>query len=104
MVRFTLNCPMAGTGIRMDVPDDEPMNELNETVVEYWGKRNVVFVRGYEILDMDSTFGRVLKDGDEVEAIPDPSKISADSFRGRVQYNDAYGGTWSEGLGLKRTF
>ncbi|MBE6524018.1 MAG: hypothetical protein E7Z65_03990 [Thermoplasmata archaeon] len=103
MVRFTLNCPMAGMGIRMEVPNEESLSELSETVAEYWGRKNMMFVRGYELLDMSSNVGSVLKEGDVIEAIPDPRMMNLDAIRGRVQYHDVYGGTWSAGSVLRRT-
>ena len=103
MVRFTLEYPIADSMIRMEIPDREPMSELNETVKEYWGGKDVVFVRGYELLDKDSRVGDVLSERDVVEALPDPRRICCDSVKGRVQYGNGYGGTWSEGSGRRRT-
>ena len=103
MVRFTLEYPMADSMIRMEIPDRESMSELNETVKEYWGGNDVVFVRGYELLDKDSRVGDVLREGDIVEALPDPRRTSCDPPKGRVQYGNRHGGPWSEGSGLRRT-
>jgi len=89
--------------IRMEVPDWEPMTELNETVREYWGKNDVVFVRDYELLDGNLPVGDVLREGDVIDAIPNPRCTYRDTIKGRVQYKDGYGGAWSEGSGQRLT-
>ena len=95
MVRFTLKHMMTASCIKVDLPDDEPLQELNEIIMEYWGSGKIVLVRGYDVLDSSAEVGKVLRDGDVIEAIQDPRCLSYDSYRGRFQLSDPYGGTWS---------
>ncbi|MBO4357070.1 MAG: hypothetical protein J5813_02740 [Candidatus Methanomethylophilaceae archaeon] len=103
MVRFTLKHTMTASCIKMDLPDDELLQELNEIIMEYWGSGKVVLIRGYDVLDADMEVGRVLKDGDVIEAIQDPRCLKYDSCKGRIQLSDPYGGTWSIGSAHRQT-
>ncbi len=60
-----------GFCIRMEIPDDEKVRELHETVRDYWGQDHVVFVKEYMLLDPEAQISQVVSDGDVVETIPD---------------------------------
>lgn len=76
MVRFVLKDLKRDFSITMEMPDDEKVSELQETVREYWGDRNVVFVRDYMLLDSNATFGEAVSEGDLIETFPDMSDIA----------------------------
>jgi hypothetical protein len=78
MVTFTLKDGMGSRSIMMEMPAEETMSELNETVREYWGKEGMMFVKDYRLLDLGSRFGEYVSDGDVIEVFPDlriPGKV-----------------------------
>lgn len=75
MVRFKLRDDIRKVSIMMDVPKDETINELSEVVNEYWGEDDVLFIKGYMVLDRDMTFGDAVSDGDIIDVMPDLGRL-----------------------------
>jgi hypothetical protein len=80
MIRFTLKDNVKDFSIRMEMPEDEPITELHETVRDYWGESEIVLVRDYMILDPGLTIGEAIRDGDVVEAMPDPRLVATEAL------------------------
>lgn len=99
MVRFTLMEGRSSASIRMDLSNEVDLQELSEIASEYWGMENAVFLRGYSLV-RGRTVGEVLREGDVIEAIPDPRG----TFRS-TSFDKALsdGGPWSEDSGHTRT-
>jgi len=70
MVRFTLRDGRREASIRMEMPENEKIEELRETVEEYWGDGMVMLVRDYEVLDPDTNIGDYVDENDVVDVIP----------------------------------
>jgi hypothetical protein len=70
MVRFTLKDNMTEKSIRMELSKDEPLNEIKETVRDYWGLDNILLAVGYRLLPAEGTVGDSISEGDEVNVLP----------------------------------
>ncbi|MBO5547368.1 MAG: hypothetical protein J5920_01230 [Candidatus Methanomethylophilaceae archaeon] len=81
MVRFTLKNITRDFSIRMDMPGDESIMEIRDTVEDYWGETDIVLVKDYYLLDFEKTVGEELADGDLVEIIPDPSMLRTSLYQ-----------------------
>ena len=99
MVRFTLKDGGSDSSIRLDLPKEDSISELTEIVADHWGLRDMVLLRGYDLL-RGGRIGEILRDGDVVEMIPDPKGLlRTESFESFVPV----AGAWSEGSGRMRT-
>jgi hypothetical protein len=78
MVRFTLRDGRRAASIRMEMPESEKIEELRETVEEYWGDGRVLLVRDYMVLDPEKNIGDSVDENDVIDVIPYMgTKISA---------------------------
>jgi len=53
----------------------ERMTEIKEMATEYWGRQDVMLIKGYTILDTKLTVGECLEEGDVIDVIPDLAKL-----------------------------
>ncbi len=82
MVRFTLRNIMERTSVKMDLGDEDPLSEINCTASEYWGGEYILR-SGYTLLRSDGKVGDYIREGDVIEALPDPDRISEVETWGR---------------------
>ncbi len=75
MVRLTLKDALSSNSIKMELSEGDPVNEIAETALEYWGNRKIVLVEGYRVLDGSKMVGESVSDGDTVIVIPDIGDI-----------------------------
>jgi hypothetical protein len=70
MVRFTLRDGRRDASIRMEMSGREKVQEIRETVEEYWGDRRVMLVNNYVLLDTSKSIGESIDEDDIVDVIP----------------------------------
>lgn len=73
MVRFELTDVANSVSIKLDIDGNETMDELSEIAMEYWGEGNILFRKGYELIDSNAAIGEVISDGDKIEVVPGPA-------------------------------
>jgi len=89
LVRFTLRDGRRDASIRMEMPEHERIQEIRETVEEYWGDGRVFLVRDFMVLDMDSRIGDSVDDDDVIDVVP-LTAARAPKRRRRFDYRRVY--------------
>lgn len=70
MVRFTLRDGRRDASIRMEMSGKEKVQEIRETVEEYWGDGKVMLVSDYKVLDPSRSIGDSVSEDDVIDVIP----------------------------------
>ena len=55
--------------------EKEKMTEIKGLISEYWGRDDVMLVKGRRLLDINRSIGESLEEGDTVDVIPDLAKL-----------------------------
>jgi len=55
--------------------EKEKMTEIKGLISEYWGRDDVMLVKGRRLLDTNRSIGESLEEGDTVDVIPDLAKL-----------------------------
>lgn len=71
MTRITLNNKARQISMKVDVPEEGDVDEINGMASDYWGE-SFILRRGYELLSPRGRVGESFTEGDEVDLIPDP--------------------------------
>ena len=75
MVRFTVRDNRISTSIRMELAPCDDVREISDTAAEYWGSDRFLIRNGYRILAPEGPLGDMVREGDVLELIPDPTEL-----------------------------
>ena len=71
MTRITLNNRAKQISMKVDLSENDDVEEIRGMASDYWGE-DYILRRGYELLSPCEKIGDAVSEGDVVDLIPDP--------------------------------